>query len=100
MPARVCVIGSINVDLVVLADRLPEPGETVLGGRFSSHGGGKGANQAVAAARAGAEVTMIGAVGDDSMRCAPRASTSAAFASTRWSRPAWRSSRSAAAERT
>jgi ribokinase len=65
MPARVCVIGSINVDLVVLADRLPEPGETVLGGRFSSHGGGKGANQAVAAARAGAEVTMIGAVGDD-----------------------------------
>lgn len=65
MPARVCVIGSINVDLVVLADRLPEPGETVLGGRFSSHGGGKGANQAVAAARAGAEVAMIGAVGDD-----------------------------------
>ena len=65
MPARVCVIGSINVDLVVLADRLPEPGETVLGGRFSTHGGGKGANQAVAAARAGAVVSMIGAVGDD-----------------------------------
>ena len=65
MPARVCVIGSINVDLTVLADRLPAPGETVLGGRFSTHDGGKGANQAVAAARAGAEVAMIGAVGRD-----------------------------------
>lgn len=60
-----CVIGSINADLVVSADRLPRPGETVLGGRFSIHDGGKGANAAVAAARAGAEVAMIGAVGDD-----------------------------------
>jgi ribokinase len=65
MPSRVCVIGSINADLVVLADRLPTPGETVLGGRFSTHPGGKGANAAVAAARAGAEVAMIGAVGSD-----------------------------------
>jgi ribokinase len=63
--AHVIVIGSLNVDLVVAADRLPEPGETVLGGRFSVHDGGKGANQAVAAARAGARVTMIGAVGAD-----------------------------------
>ena len=65
MIARVCVVGSINIDLVVLADRLPLPGETVGGGRFSVHDGGKGANQAVAAARAGAQVAMIGAVGRD-----------------------------------
>ena len=65
MPARVCVVGSINVDLVVLAERLPLPGETVGGGRFSVHDGGKGANQAVAAARAGAQVAMVGAVGRD-----------------------------------
>jgi ribokinase len=63
--AHVVVIGSLNVDLVVSADRLPTPGETVLGGRFSVHDGGKGANQAVAAARAGASVIMIGAVGAD-----------------------------------
>lgn len=62
---RVVVIGSINVDLVVTADRLPAPGETVLGGRFAQHHGGKGANQAVAAARAGAQVAIIGAVGED-----------------------------------
>ena len=65
MPGSVCVIGSINVDLVVTADRLPQPGETVLGGRFATHDGGKGANQAVAAARAGARVAMVGAIGHD-----------------------------------
>ena len=59
------VIGSINVDLVVAAEHLPGPGETVLGGRFARHFGGKGANQAVAAARAGASVIMVGAVGRD-----------------------------------
>ena len=62
---RVVVVGSINTDLVVVAERLPAPGETVSGGRFSRHGGGKGANQAVAAARLGAAVTMVGAVGSD-----------------------------------
>ena len=65
MPGLVVVIGSVNVDLVVSTDRLPAPGETVLGGRFAVHHGGKGANQAVAAARAGARVAMIGAVGAD-----------------------------------
>lgn len=65
MSASVCVIGSINVDLVVNADRLPLPGETVLGGSFSVHDGGKGANAAVAAARAGASVAFIGSVGRD-----------------------------------
>jgi ribokinase len=65
MPGRVVVVGSINIDLVVTAERLPLPGETVLGGHFAEHAGGKGANQAVAAARVGAQVTMIGAVGTD-----------------------------------
>jgi len=65
MAHRVCIVGSLNVDLVVVADRLPAPGETVLGGRFAVHDGGKGANQAVAAARAGASVSMIGAIGHD-----------------------------------
>jgi ribokinase len=62
---RVVVVGSINTDMVVALERLPAPGETVSGGRFSTHGGGKGANQAVAAARLGAAVTFVGAVGDD-----------------------------------
>ena len=61
----VLVVGSINVDLVVRAARLPAPGQTVTGGTFSQHPGGKGANQAVAAARLGAQVTLVGAVGDD-----------------------------------
>ncbi|MDQ3879960.1 MAG: ribokinase [Chloroflexota bacterium] len=65
MSARVVVVGSINVDLVVSVERLPLPGETVLGGSFARYFGGKGANQAVAAARAGADVTMVGAVGED-----------------------------------
>ena len=65
MSGHVVVIGSINVDLVVTADRLPEPGESVLGGQFAVHDGGKGANQAVAASRAGARVSMVAAVGPD-----------------------------------
>jgi ribokinase len=63
--ARVIVVGSVNADLVVQAERLPAPGETVTGGRFSRHGGGKGANQAVAAARLGAHVTLVAAIGSD-----------------------------------
>lgn len=65
MSGHVVVIGSLNTDFVVSADRLPQPGETVLGGRLTIHQGGKGANQAVAAARAGARVAFIGAVGRD-----------------------------------
>jgi ribokinase len=64
---RVVVVGSINADLVVVTERLPGPGETVSGGRFARHGGGKGANQAVAAARLGASVAMVGAVGGDEL---------------------------------
>ena len=63
--ASVLVVGSVNVDFVVRAARLPGAGETVTGGVFERHGGGKGANQAVAAARAGASVRFIGCVGDD-----------------------------------
>jgi ribokinase len=62
---RVIVVGSVNVDLVVTAERLPGPGETVVGGRFARHHGGKGGNQAVAAARLGASVSFLGAVGGD-----------------------------------
>lgn len=63
----VLVFGSINTDLVTYLDRLPGPGETVTGGRFQTFPGGKGANQAVAAARAGAGVQMFGCVGDDTL---------------------------------
>lgn len=62
---RVLVVGSINVDLVVAVDRLPGPGETVLGARLERHGGGKSANPAVAAARLGGAVELAGAVGTD-----------------------------------
>ncbi len=65
MAGRVLVVGSLNVDLVVTVDRLPDSGETVFGQRFDQHPGGKGLNQAVAAARMGAAVAMVGAVGDD-----------------------------------
>lgn len=63
--ARILVVGSINIDLVVSTARLPAPGETVTGGTFLRAYGGKGANQAVAARRLGAEVRMIGGVGND-----------------------------------
>ena len=64
---RLTVVGSINLDLVARTERLPRPGETVTGATFSRIPGGKGANQAVAAARLGADVAMIGCVGDDEL---------------------------------
>ena len=65
MPGTVVVVGSINADLVVTVDRLPAAGETVIGGRFARHGGGKGANQAVAAAKLGTPTALIGRLGSD-----------------------------------
>jgi ribokinase len=62
---NVLVVGSSNTDLVIRVPRLPRPGETVLGGAFSTAAGGKGANQAVAAARAGGRVTFVARVGTD-----------------------------------
>lgn len=68
-PARpdvdVCVLGSANLDLVVTTERLPGPGETVLGGTYAEYPGGKGLNQAVAAARSGASTSFVGALGRD-----------------------------------
>lgn len=63
--ARVCVVGSVNMDLTFNVGSLPRPGETVLASSLTSAPGGKGGNQAVAAARAGARVQFVGAVGDD-----------------------------------
>ena len=64
-PPRIVVVGSVNMDLVARMNRLPRPGETVFGTSFQTIPGGKGANQAVAAARLGASVVMIGCVGSD-----------------------------------
>ncbi|MEH1168673.1 ribokinase [Micromonospora sp. CPCC 205539] len=74
MSARVAVVGSSNLDLVVSAPQLPRPGETVLGENFRTVPGGKGANQAVAAARAGATCDFVGAVGEDDFGTQLRAS--------------------------
>lgn len=63
--SRVLVVGSSNTDMVVRVPRIPKPGETVLGGDFAMAAGGKGANQAVAAARAGGRVTFVARIGDD-----------------------------------
>ena len=63
--ARIVVVGSFNADLTAYTERLPRPGETVAGRRFVTGPGGKGSNQAVAAARLGAQVTFVGRIGAD-----------------------------------
>ncbi len=74
MQGKILVVGSLNMDLVVNVARHPQIGETILGGKFSTIPGGKGANQAVAAARMGSAVTMIGRVGQDGFGSELRAS--------------------------
>jgi len=63
--AKILVVGSINMDLVVRVPHTPNPGETILGEKFETFPGGKGANQAVAASRMGGEVALVGRVGND-----------------------------------
>ena len=75
--SRVIVVGSVNVDLVARGERLPAPGETLTGAAFSQHHGGKGGNQAVAAARLGAWTAFVGAVGDDAFGAEARAALEA-----------------------
>ncbi len=65
MAGSIVVVGSSNTDMIIQMPRIPRPGETLLGGHFSMAAGGKGANQAVAAARAGGNVTFVARVGDD-----------------------------------
>ena len=82
MQKRVVVVGSINLDLVATAQRIPLAGETLSGTSFNTFPGGKGANQAVAAARLGAPVSMIGKLGNDSFGTELRASLEAAGVDT------------------
>jgi ribokinase len=79
---RVVVVGSANMDLVAVAPVLPRPGETVLGTQFVTVPGGKGANQAIAAARAGASSTFLGAIGSDSFGVTLRARITASGVDT------------------
>ncbi len=65
MAKKIVVVGSSNTDMIIKMARIPKPGETIIGGDFSTAAGGKGANQAVAAARAGGDVTFIARLGDD-----------------------------------
>jgi len=83
---RVLVVGSINMDLVVETDTFPRLGETLIGTAFATHPGGKGANQAVAAARLGATVTMLGRVGADGFGHDLKAGLAQEGVDTRWVR--------------
>lgn len=79
---RIVIVGSANMDLVGLAERLPLPGETVLGDDFLMGPGGKGANQAIAAARAGGATTFLGAIGSDAFGVTLKARLSSAGVGT------------------
>ena len=83
MPKRLLVVGSINLDLVASSQRIPLPGETVSGKTFNTFPGGKGANQAVAAGKLGAPVSMIGRIGNDAFGTQLRASLEAANVDTK-----------------
>src|SRR6478609_4376730 len=65
MPVPIYVVGSANTDMVVKGKKLPAPGETIIGGTFFMNAGGKGANQAVAAARIGGRVNLVACFGND-----------------------------------
>jgi ribokinase len=82
MKKRLVVVGSINLDLVSIAPRIPLPGETLTGTSFASFPGGKGANQAFAAARLGTQVSMIGKLGNDSFGAELRANLESAGVDT------------------
>ncbi|WP_426997277.1 ribokinase [Pseudarthrobacter sp. N5] len=77
-PGRIVVVGSLNADLTIYCERLPQPGETVHGNGFAVNPGGKSANQAVAASKLGGTVSLIGAVGDDANGAMLLASTAGA----------------------
>jgi len=81
---RVLVVGSINMDLVVQTQTFPKLGQTLFGKGFATHAGGKGANQAVAAARLGARVTMLGRVGNDAFGQELKARLAAESIDTHW----------------
>jgi ribokinase len=83
MPKRLLVVGSINLDLVASSKRIPLPGETISGNTFNTFPGGKGANQAVAAGKLGALVSMIGRIGNDAFGTQLRASLEAASVDTK-----------------
>ena len=91
-PPRIVVAGSANMDLVGLAERLPMPGETVLGDDFVMTPGGKGANQAIAAARAGGACTMLGAIGSDAFGVTIKARLNASGVDTECLRTSYGSS--------
>jgi ribokinase len=89
---RIVIVGSANMDLVGLAPRLPRPGETILGDDFVMTPGGKGANQAIAAARAGGDVTFLGAIGSDAFGVTINARLTASGVDTRHVRTSYGSS--------